>query len=104
MEDRHVVLHDLKAYLPSTLQSKIESQHISFYAGYKSYTIVHMIIADSLTFKNGQVIDHFVLILSHIYSNICCGHLLILYGYYFIILFVYYLKPINICLLIDYQH
>ena len=23
MEDRHVVLHDLKAYLPSNLQSKV---------------------------------------------------------------------------------
>jgi len=33
MEDRHVVLHDLKAYLPSALQSKIDPlQHVSYYA------------------------------------------------------------------------
>ena len=33
MEDRHVVLHDLKAYLPSTLQSKVSSEeHLSYYA------------------------------------------------------------------------
>ena len=33
MEDRHVVLHDLKAYLPSALQDKIESEeHVSYYA------------------------------------------------------------------------
>jgi len=33
MEDRHVALHDLKAYLPSALQSKIgPSEHVSFYA------------------------------------------------------------------------
>ena len=34
MEDRHVLLHDLKAYMPSHLQDKISAdQHISFYAG-----------------------------------------------------------------------
>ena len=33
MEDRHVVLHDLKAYLPSALQAKIDSEeHVSYYA------------------------------------------------------------------------
>jgi len=33
MEDRHVVLHDLKAYLPSALQGKIDpSEHVSYYA------------------------------------------------------------------------
>lgn len=33
MEDRHVVLHDLKAYLPSALQSKIDPlEHVSYYA------------------------------------------------------------------------
>ena len=33
MEDRHVVLHDLKAYLPSALQGKIDPlEHVSFYA------------------------------------------------------------------------
>jgi len=33
MEDRHVVLHDLKAYLPSALQDKIDSdEHVSYYA------------------------------------------------------------------------
>jgi len=33
MEDRHVVLHDLKAYLPSNLQDKIDSdEHVSYYA------------------------------------------------------------------------
>lgn len=33
MEDRHVVLHDLKAYLPSALQNKIDPlEHVSFYA------------------------------------------------------------------------
>merc|ERR1719481_2429901 len=33
MEDRHVVLHDLKAYLPSNLQSKVEAEeHLSYYA------------------------------------------------------------------------
>ena len=33
MEDRHVVLHDLKAYLPSTLQAKVNSEeHVSYYA------------------------------------------------------------------------
>ena len=33
MEDRHVVLHDLKAYLPSALQDKINpDEHISYYA------------------------------------------------------------------------
>jgi len=33
MEDRHVVLHDLKAYLPSALQNKIDPlEHVSYYA------------------------------------------------------------------------
>ena len=33
MEDRHVVLHDLKAYLPSALQAKVDSEgHVSYYA------------------------------------------------------------------------
>merc|ERR1719483_1511295 len=33
MEDRHVLLHDLKAYLPSSLQSKIDSkENVSYYA------------------------------------------------------------------------
>jgi len=33
MEDRHVVLHDLKAYLPSALQSKVDpEEHVSYYA------------------------------------------------------------------------
>merc|ERR1712142_71399 len=33
MEDRHVVLHDLKAYLPSALQGKIDSlENVSYYA------------------------------------------------------------------------
>merc|ERR1719510_1238500 len=33
MEDRHVVLHDLKAYLPSNLQSKVGSEeHLSYYS------------------------------------------------------------------------
>jgi len=33
MEDRHVVLHDLKAYIPSVLQPKIlPEEHVSFYA------------------------------------------------------------------------
>jgi len=33
MEDRHVILHDLKAYLPSNMQSKIGSdEHVSYYA------------------------------------------------------------------------
>ena len=33
IEDRHVVLHDLKAYLPSTLQAKVNSEeHVSYYA------------------------------------------------------------------------
>ena len=32
MEDRHVVLHDLKAYLPSHLQDKVDSEeHVSYY-------------------------------------------------------------------------
>merc|ERR1719462_855341 len=32
-EDRHVVLHDLKAYLPSNLQSKVGSEeHLSYYS------------------------------------------------------------------------
>ena len=32
MEDRHVVLHDLKAYLPSNLQDKVDSEeHVSYY-------------------------------------------------------------------------
>merc|ERR1712240_542094 len=33
MEDRHVVLHDLKAHLPPALQGKIDpSEHVSYYA------------------------------------------------------------------------
>merc|ERR1712240_193662 len=33
MEDRHVVLHDLKAHLPLSLQGKIDpSEHVSYYA------------------------------------------------------------------------
>ena len=33
MEDRHVILHDLKAYLPSNMQAKIGSdEHVSYYA------------------------------------------------------------------------
>ena len=33
MEDRHVVLHDLKAYLPSALQAKVDTEeHVSYYA------------------------------------------------------------------------
>jgi len=38
MEDRHVVLHDLKAYLPSGLQGKIDPlEHVSFYAVYDGH-------------------------------------------------------------------
>ena len=34
MEDRHVILHDLKAYLPDHLKEKIDdAEHVSFYAG-----------------------------------------------------------------------
>ena len=34
MEDRHVILHDLKAYLSSGLQDKLDdNEHISLYAG-----------------------------------------------------------------------
>jgi len=39
MEDRHVVLHDLKAYLPSALQGKIDpSEHVSYYAVFDGHT------------------------------------------------------------------
>merc|ERR1712142_1156769 len=38
MEDRHVVLHDLKTHLPSALQGKIDpSEHVSYYAVYDGH-------------------------------------------------------------------
>ena len=53
MEDRHVVLHDLKAYLPSALQTKVRPLH-------KMIMLIAMQSLYSITFKLSCLLLNFL--------------------------------------------
>ena len=71
LEDRHVVLHDLKAYLPSALQGIIDPlEHVSFYAVFDGHAgtdaaayaaaHLHKLLVESPAFP-GNPVQAFVL-------------------------------------------